>query len=302
MYFKFIKFGYKLIKWYNIIWHVICGEKNYPWSSYYRVFYSSICLTAVRTLDQEDCSKLVRSSLLSLAWHQRPCKFCVCAKARRVGCSNSLVPGHLRKHYSPAPVLPHLHQSSLTCTSPPSPAPVLPHLHQSSLTCTSPPSPAPVLPHLHQSSLTCTSPPSPAPVLPHLHQSSLTCTSPPSPAPVLPHLHQSSLTCTSPPSPAPVLPHLHQSSLTCTSPPSPAPVLPHLHQSSLTCTSPPSPAPVLPHLPISTPPLQANQDLPAFEQVCQLNHPTLRFVPAKARPAFCKSSVISIERCNTLEF
>ncbi|KAL5489657.1 hypothetical protein EMCRGX_G018775 [Ephydatia muelleri] len=43
----------------------------------------------------------------------------------------------------------------------------------------------------------------------------------------------------------------------------------HLHQCSQRepCTSPPSPAPVLPHLPISTPPLQANQDLPTFEQI-----------------------------------
>ena len=33
----------------------------------------------------------------------------------------------------------------------------------------------------------------------------------------------------------------------------------------------------------------ASQVLPTFDQVCQLNHPTLRFVPAKARPAFARA-------------
>ena len=40
------------------------------------------------------------------------------------------------------------------------------------------------------------------------------------------------------------------------------------------------------HTPISS---QANQDLPTFEEVCQLNHPTLRFVPAKAKPVFARA-------------
>ena len=35
--------------------------------------------------------------------------------------------------------------------------------------------------------------------------------------------------------------------------------------------------------------LQTNQELPTFAKVCQLNHPTLRFVPAKARPAFARA-------------
>ena len=34
---------------------------------------------------------------------------------------------------------------------------------------------------------------------------------------------------------------------------------------------------------------QTNQELPTFAEVCQLNHPTLRFVPAKARPAFARA-------------
>eukprot|EP00731_Ephydatia_muelleri_P011201 Em0006g95a len=34
---------------------------------------------------------------------------------------------------------------------------------------------------------------------------------------------------------------------------------------------------------------QINQNLPTFEEVCQLHHPTLRFVPTKARPAFARA-------------
>ena len=46
------------------------------------------------------------------------------------------------------------------------------------------------------------------------------------------------------------------------------------------------PAPPQLHTPI---PSQVNQDLPTFEEVCQLNHPTLRCVPAKAKPAFARA-------------
>ena len=41
--------------------------------------------------------------------------------------------------------------------------------------------------------------------------------------------------------------------------------------------------------PINSQPLASQDDLPTFDQVCQLNHPTLRFVPAKARPAFARA-------------
>ncbi|KAL5471159.1 hypothetical protein EMCRGX_G029246 [Ephydatia muelleri] len=34
---------------------------------------------------------------------------------------------------------------------------------------------------------------------------------------------------------------------------------------------------------------QTNLNLPTFEQVCQLHHSTLRFVPTKARPAFARA-------------
>ena len=34
---------------------------------------------------------------------------------------------------------------------------------------------------------------------------------------------------------------------------------------------------------------QINLSLPTFEEVCQLHHPTLRFVPTKARPAFARA-------------
>lgn len=33
---------------------------------------------------------------------------------------------------------------------------------------------------------------------------------------------------------------------------------------------------------------EPNQGLPYFEEVCQLRRPVLRFVPAKARPAFAR--------------
>ena len=39
-------------------------------------------------------------------------------------------------------------------------------------------------------------------------------------------------------------------------------------------------------LPSTNPQSHAGQELPTFDQVCQLNHPTLRFIPAKARLAF----------------
>ena len=46
------------------------------------------------------------------------------------------------------------------------------------------------------------------------------------------------------------------------------------------------PAPTQVHTPITS---QATQDLPTFEEVCQLNHPTLRFVQAKAKPVFARA-------------
>ena len=33
----------------------------------------------------------------------------------------------------------------------------------------------------------------------------------------------------------------------------------------------------------------SNQSLPSFDEVCQLNHPTQRFIPSKARPAFTRA-------------
>ena len=43
-------------------------------------------------------------------------------------------------------------------------------------------------------------------------------------------------------------------------------------------------------LPTNVPPTSTQlQVLPTFEQVCQLNHPTLRFIPSKARPAFARA-------------
>ena len=47
-------------------------------------------------------------------------------------------------------------------------------------------------------------------------------------------------------------------------------------------SGPPGPPPPPP----LNPPLT---DLPTFDQVCQLNHPTLRYIPAKARPAFARA-------------
>ena len=52
----------------------------------------------------------------------------------------------------------------------------------------------------------------------------------------------------------------------------------HLRQCPHRCM-----APVSLQLPVSIP------DLPTFDQVCQLNHPTLWYIPAKARPAFARA-------------
>ena len=41
--------------------------------------------------------------------------------------------------------------------------------------------------------------------------------------------------------------------------------------------------------PVPTPSSDISHNLPTFEEVCQLNHPTLRYIPAKARPAFAKA-------------
>ena len=44
----------------------------------------------------------------------------------------------------------------------------------------------------------------------------------------------------------------------------------------------------LPTRPAST------HDLPTFEQVCHLNHPSLRFIPSKARPAFARALSLAL--------
>ena len=54
----------------------------------------------------------------------------------------------------------------------------------------------------------------------------------------------------------------------------------HLRQCSQRCI-----APVSLQQPVSIPCSDDSQDLPTFDQVYQLNHPTLRYIPAKARPA-----------------
>ena len=38
----------------------------------------------------------------------------------------------------------------------------------------------------------------------------------------------------------------------------------------------------------------STHDLPTFEQVCQLNHPTLRFIPSKVRPAFARALPLAL--------
>ena len=58
----------------------------------------------------------------------------------------------------------------------------------------------------------------------------------------------------------------------------------HLRQCSQRCI-----APVSLQQPVSIPCSDDSQDLPTFDQVCQLNHPTLRYIPAKARPAFARA-------------
>ena len=58
----------------------------------------------------------------------------------------------------------------------------------------------------------------------------------------------------------------------------------HLHQCSQRCI-----APVSLQKRVSIPSSDASQDLPTFDQVCQLNHPNLRYIPAKARPAFARA-------------
>ena len=58
----------------------------------------------------------------------------------------------------------------------------------------------------------------------------------------------------------------------------------HLHQCPMRSITP-----VSLQQPVPTPSSDASHNLPTFEEVCQLNHPTLRYIPAKARPAFAKA-------------
>ena len=58
----------------------------------------------------------------------------------------------------------------------------------------------------------------------------------------------------------------------------------HLHQCPMRSITP-----VSLQQPVPTPSSDASHNLPTFEEVCQLNHPTLRYIPAKARPASAKA-------------
>ena len=57
---------------------------------------------------------------------------------------------------------------------------------------------------------------------------------------------------------------------------------------SRNCTAfPQHPLPVQTNINLSS--SNSNQSLPSFDEVCQLNHPAIRFIPSKARPAFARA-------------